>query len=78
MSASFRFKKEKEKEKGKHFQSMLDRLNSSGFKPITTNLGDLAHDEEKQRRYIKERISRMYSLRTNEIFQYINLNIVAD
>lgn len=41
--------------------SVLDSLLAAGFKPLPIDIGDLAHDEEKQRDFIRKRINQKHS-----------------
>jgi len=39
-------------------KSSYDRLMDSGFKPISSGVGDLSHNKEKQRKIILERLKK--------------------
>jgi hypothetical protein len=38
--------------------SVLDSLLTAGFKPLPIEIGDLAHDEKKQREFIQKHIRK--------------------
>ena len=40
--------------------SVLESLSKAGFKPLPMDIGDIAHDEEGQRKVISEQIHKKY------------------
>jgi hypothetical protein len=40
--------------------SVLSNLLAAGFKPLPMNIGDIAHDEEKQRQFIRNKLRKKY------------------
>ncbi len=49
-----------EEESSANAGSVLDSLMAAGFKPLPFDIGDLAHDEEKQRNFIRQRINKKH------------------